>query len=919
MAAINYAALYQELGLQFVKKTGDNWTGHCPFHDDRNASFSIEVHKGVYKCFVPSCSAFKGGSFKQFYKLKTGKDYEEQFKVPDEVVKECHHRLLKDKALLKWIHEFRGWSDETIKKFQLGYDGERVTIPIYQNGECVNLRRYSPKKGAAVKMLSYQPGYGSSKLFPEENLKGEIIVLCEGEPDAILLCQLGYFAMTTTSGAGNWKSSWNKLFDGKIIYVLYDIDQAGREGANLVCKHLKKHAKTVKDIVLPITSPSNADVTDYIVTFGHGKSDLDQLFDEAPVWEERVKQPTIKDPAVEVELSEASQAKWIGKQIKVKATIAGKDLSPYACPKKVKFTCNMGLRICRFCSIGQAGGQLTYEVPNYGLELLKLINCTEETQRQFLRKAAGVYPSCPRFELETETYHTIEDIRLIPEVSFNNLATAEYVVRQAFHVGHGLIANNVYEFEGSVVPNPKNQYVTFVLPKSKPIKDSVAGFTVTDKLIDELQIFQSGNVHDQFQKIAEDLTYNVTHIYQREDLIKLIDLIYHSVLQFEFQGRIVKKGWTEGLILGDTRCGKTETVTSLIEHYKAGELSTGENASFAGLIGGMQQVGSRWSIIWGKFPLNDRRLLVIDEVSGMPIEDIGKMSGVRSSGIAEIIKVQQEKTFARTRLIWLGNPRSSRSLATYDTGVQALKELIGRPEDIARFDIAMTVASGEVSIDVINQQVQKKVDHIFTSDLCHKLILWTWSRGPQNIKFTDKATKTCLSLSSDLSKKYSAVIPLIEPAEQRIKLARLSTAAAARLFSTKNGEDLVVEAEHVEYAHQFLEKVFNSPSMNYGSFSKAQNADLKLRNEDAVYAVLQPYGKDLVEALLERQYLRMIDFEDVLNLSKGEVKPIIAKLVQNRALKHYHSSYVKTPAFIEFLRRTLVKGFDEPTKIEEEY
>lgn len=919
MAAKNYQALYEGLGVGFASTTGENWKGHCPLHDDKTASFSVEISTGRFKCFVPTCKAFEGGSFSKFHLLKTGKPFEDELEIPLDVVDGMHQALLLEKPAMKWLHELRGIGRDTILRFRLGWDGERLTIPIFHKGRCVNIRRHSPKKGVASKTLSYQPGYGSLRLFPEENLQSPTIVLCEGELDCMLMCQMGYSAVTVTGGAGGWKKEWNASFVGKEVCILYDIDNAGRKGSLMVCMELHKVARSVKDVLLPITSPANGDVTDYVVAYGAGKPEFDALFRDTPEWKEIKEGQVPVTEAREVEFAEASQSKWVGKNVKFKATVAGKDLAPYACPKDVTFTCQMGLKICSFCSIGNAGGTLKHEVQGSGLEVLRLINCTEEQQRGFLRKSAGVYPGCPRFNLRNDSYHTVEDVRLIPEVSFNSLATAEYVVRQGYHVGHGLVPNNVYEFEGSVVPNPKNQYITFVLPKGKAVKDSITGFNLTPEKIEELKIFQSNDVEAKFKEISEDLTNNVTKIYQREDLIVLLDLIYHSVLQFEFQGRIVKKGWTEGLILGDTRCGKTETVVSLIEHYKAGEISTGENASFAGLIGGMQQIGSRWSIIWGKFPLNDRRLLVIDEVSGMPVEDIGKMSGVRSSGIAEIIKVQSEKTFSRTRLVWLGNPRSSRPLATYDNGIQAMKELIGRPEDIARFDVAMTVASGEVSIDVINRQKHAEVPHVYTSDLCHNLVLWAWSRKPSDVRFTQAATEACLEAASSLSKDYSSAIPLVEPAEQRIKVARLAVACAARMFSTDSGEEVIVKPEHVEFVMKFLRRVYNKPSMNYGAYSRAKMADLTLKNAEIVRAQLQRGGLALVEALLERQYIRLVDLEDILDLGKTEVKPIVAKLVQNRALKHQSNAYVKTPAFIEYLKKVLETGLGEHIKQEAEF
>src|SRR6185503_2222957 len=94
-------------------------------------------------------------------------------------------------------------------------------------------------------------------------------------------------------------------------------------------------------------------------------------------------------------------------------------------------------------------------------------------------------------------------------------------------------------------------------------------------------------VKAKFDEIHQDLEANVTKIYRRRDLLTAFDLVTHSVLSFRFQGNIVHKGWCEALVIGDTRVGKSESVGRLVNHYRVGELVTGENASFAGLIGGM--------------------------------------------------------------------------------------------------------------------------------------------------------------------------------------------------------------------------------------------------------------------------------------------------------------------------------------------
>jgi DNA primase len=48
--------------IQNLKKTGKNWIGLCPFHNDRNPSLHINVDMGIFKCF--SCG--EGGDVIHF-------------------------------------------------------------------------------------------------------------------------------------------------------------------------------------------------------------------------------------------------------------------------------------------------------------------------------------------------------------------------------------------------------------------------------------------------------------------------------------------------------------------------------------------------------------------------------------------------------------------------------------------------------------------------------------------------------------------------------------------------------------------------------------------------------------------------------------------------------------------------------------
>jgi hypothetical protein len=311
------------------------------------------------------------------------------------------------------------------------------------------------------------------------------------------------------------------------------------------------------------------------------------------------------------------------------------------------------------------------------------------------------------------------------------------------------------------------------------------------------------------------------------------DLVYHSVLYVPFQGRSYK-GWVEGIVIGDSSQGKSETIKYIMQHYGLGEKLDAKNATNAGLLGGLQETTRRWFISWGVITLNDRKLVALDEIKGMSTDTISKLTDARSSGVVELSKIEKAKTTCRCRLIWISNPRSERQLSTYNYGVEAIKELIGALEDVRRFDIGIAVASGDVPDKVINtkQSDRPLVEHRYKTDLCRDLILWAWSRTADKVRFEPEAMDAILQSAIELGAKYSSMIPLVEPADQRLKMARLSAALAARLFSTdETGETLVVHAAHVKVVHKAIDRIYSSKSFGYDDYSALVKGEGKLEDE----------------------------------------------------------------------------------------
>lgn len=919
---MDYEKYYKEIAkLHISSETGDEMRGHCPFHDDKAASFSANKKSGLWKCFG-ACQT--GGNVYQFHtqlcKAETGESLTidqakkdiavrlgEYKTLPFDLIKKHYELLLKNEKFLRFLTQERGISLEMINAAGLGCDDQRIFIPIVdEDGYLVNIRKYKPH-ASEYKVISYDAGYGQARLYPIDNiLKHDEILLVEGEMDCLLANQLGFHAVTTTTGSGKLKQELIPWFKGKTVYICYDIDEAGKKGAGAVAQQLCPIVRKVCIVKLPITEPSNADFTDYIVKYKKTKEDFEKLIKQAePIEYFKPTAPDIMDPTVyDVVLNDAAKKDFYYKKIRMRAIVSGKDLAPYFAPKKLKLKCEQGMKMCKGCPLALNGGEMEIDFSLEHNEILQLISCDETKQMALIRQKARL-PRCNKLEVEVKEVISIEEIRVIPEVDYST-QDADYVTRQIYYLGYGLKPNRSYLMLGITVPDPNTQYATQIISKAVPTQSSIDQFKMTPEVYEKLKIFQTNNIEKKIAEISEDLTYNVTKIYGREDLITAVDLIYHSALQFNFRGQLVPKGWCDGLIIGDTRCGKTESLIRLIQHYRLGELCTGENISYAGLVGGMSQAQQRWSISWGKIPLNDRRLVVLDEVSSLDVDTISNLSALRSSGIAEIIKIQTERTNARTRLIWVSNPRSGRKLDTYNYGVLAIKELIGRVEDIARFDFAISIAADEVPIEQINKIGHETKEHKFTSELCNQLILWAWSRKPNQIKFTKEAEQLVLDKAMQLGAKYSSAIPLVEGAEERIKLAKLSIAIAARTFSTEDGETLLVKAEHVNFIYKYLDRIFSKSSMGYDMFSSIHKQATELPKESI--RRLEEEFKEfeawplLRNLLLEYQGFRKTELTDQMGYENSESKQLFKWMTQNKFIKMSPIGYVKQPIFTAFLK-----------------
>ena len=913
--------------------------GYCPLHENpeksKTPSGSFNFGTKLFSCFGGDC-AWKG-SFRQLVSKLNKKGWSEDSKNANakkpkplpklSVVQAWHESLLRNDKLMDWLRDTRGIRRKVVKRMQMGYRTDfpagnkgrqaepRFTLPVYDaEDDLTNVRYYKP--GATEGKMKNATSHGSGSLYGVDALEQDIIILTEGEMDCLLARSLGLNAMTHTAGAKAWQTKWSPLFNKKTVYIIFDCDETGRGGARKTAASIRKHGGTAHVVNLNLPT-KGADLTDFIVEQGHTVADLRELMQAAEETSEaKADQELDLDNPISVTLQESMHQDLTDTAIFFTGTVAGKADEPYTLPRTGNLTCDLGNKdwMCNNCELSSYNGTMDYELKSHENVLLKLLEAKEADVHKAVLGHLGVQPTCKRVDVSEYSSWAVEELFVIPSVDDRDEEIQVPVERRAYNVGHHATPmNTTMQFTGVNTADPRSRRSTLLTWDSKETKLSLDKFEVTPAIREILEGFQPRDGQTPMERlveIAQDLSDNVTGIYKRPGLHIAYDLVWHSVLNFKFNDTLIGKGWLELLVMGDTRTGKSEAALKLAEHYQAGILKSCEGVSFAGLIGGSERMGGggKFGTKWGVIPLHDRRLVVLDEVSGMAAENIiGRMSSVRSSGVAQNTKMGGSETSARTRLIWISNPKEG-SLEDMPRGaIDALKELVPNPEDVARFDFAMSVSKDEVKTEVINSAYHKKVKHKFTRDMCSLLVTWAWSRNADQVDWDEGAEDRVFEEAENLGHEYIPDPPLVQAENMRTKLARMAVAIAARLFSTKDGERVWVTEDHVEAAVMLLHKLYGMESFGYRQHSKRVMRDRKMarQNSEALRQYLDN-NEDVLLALrilMLNAYFKPKDFETYGNMDRAEAQTAIVELTRLRMIRSVGRGNMKMqPELIQLLK-----------------
>lgn len=237
-------------GIEF-KSEGNELVIPCPYCGKQK--LYINRYSGKYHCFVcqaenPTSPYVKGHiSYLQemwgdIVPLTSVADRIEPNRNQKEVdltllTERYHAELRNNKNAYKYLAIQRGFTDETIDRFKLGYvrmhDHDWISIPSYEEG-VPKLLKYRQVPPETQEKEKYVREFGSkSILFNGDILEEEDdIFVCEGEFDTISLIQAGYEnAVGVTGGAGTLLPQWYDKLVSKRVTLIFDKDDAGQNAA----------------------------------------------------------------------------------------------------------------------------------------------------------------------------------------------------------------------------------------------------------------------------------------------------------------------------------------------------------------------------------------------------------------------------------------------------------------------------------------------------------------------------------------------------------------------------------------------------------------------------------------------------------------------------------------------------------------
>lgn len=784
----------------------------CPFHNDERPSAHINVSESLFHCPVCGVGYNEIGFVSKVNDIPLVEAAKVVSKLEDTQTETWNiiekAELWADSVFLEELRKLI--ADETIEKLDLGLtkirDKKFLSIPIFYNRVLVDIKHYNLMKHSGAPKLLGTKGGENGHIFPFDIWKSDDrkTYIVEGEKDAMVARDFGLNAITFTGGAS---AKPNKMvinsFKDKEVVIIYDNDDAGREGALNVYKSLVNIAKSVKYIdISEVVSENKEDFTDAIKKYGLD----DFIFGMLPEYDFDVS--LIKDDRTYISMKNALLESKINKEIRSVVNVSAEFEDIFALPiiAEVEKKIHTGGEAKNKIPLGSKYTWY-YDQEIYLHQLFELIEF--DAKKHNVSNKIKEYLGLPHQEdglivtvKQTESVYKYKimdaNARLVideDEEGVNNTMLDLYTFKK-------LEIGVEYDIKYKILPHPfRNQKLMAIAIEVEPL-DVGRGFVIDEAKFK--QLIHKGTVAERVNVLFQSAKHHIAK-HLNFGMWFMSDLVMNSILEIDYGGRTW--GALDIFILGDTATGKSEVTKGLVDLYDFGHFLSLKTATPIGLIGGSKKDGDSMVNTIGAIPRQHKKLVVMEEFSGAPPQFIKTMTDIRTTRRVHIIRVNGELNVAcNLRMITISNPVGDESglpkyLSTFPNGVMPLMELINNPEDVGRYDGFILMPQIRERLNPFQMKLEGKP---IPKELYEYKAKWVYTRSAENVKYDEGVESYIWERAEHLNKLFESNFPLFGT-KASIKLARFSIALASQIMNVdETYENLIVTKEIVDYVVEYL-------------------------------------------------------------------------------------------------------------------
>lgn len=879
-----------------------HYTGSVQYFENV-PSAHINTDKSLYHCKV--CGAHH--SEPSFIKEILGIEYSAAIKLLKHIENKAltlrwntARHLAKTEAAAKNLISKLKINSETAEELKIGYEGVGISFPVFVFGSVLDVRKYTPDQ--KPKMRS-RVGASAGYFIPDvaKLIDQDEVLICAGEKDMAIARSLGLEAYTITGGENRLPKDYGFALKDTKVYIVYDNDDAGRNGAAKLGAFVAENGGTPYLVFghHKVAKEKGEDLFDYLVKYGKTREDLlEILYSTKEMSAEDIKNELEKDtPRVLLHYSTTPQ--YRNKYISSVVQVTGTYNNSFGFPNVIEFekVAEGDKPSTNRLALGHKG--VFTIAPENAEDILYLVDSgLKDTQViKNIRSLCKIPQKEEGMVIKSVSYGTVYK----STVASHSLHGEESApVELDIYSFEPLENGKKYRITYKTVQHPlRQQELVLIADKVVGLENDLEDFRITTEVKNSLSAFrqQAGETVEQAMDRLFEYDKGYLGDMANKDIVQTIDLVYHSPLNIKI-GKQIIRGVLDAFMVGDTRTGKSETAKRKQALYNLGSKINLGTTTVQGLIGGTNKATNRTKI--GLLPREHKNLVILEEFSSMQDTAFVKaMTDIRSSNEVRIVRVDSDlRVPCKLRMVTISNPKNkfgggTRSMASYPNGIQIISELIGSPEDLARYDFFCLVPTPKEYASFIEVEYDKLPEKNYRDR-----VKWTWTRQATDIIMTPPVQKHLWNITQQLNKEFDTHVKIFGT-ETWMKVGRIAVAAACMLVSTdKTFEKVSVNEGHIDWAANFLRRMYDNEIFKLKQFVHEQRKYTEV-DANLVKALQDIYtgNATMLNFLEGSSGVTRATLRDMSGMENGEFSAILNEMASLYLFKWAGNQLVPTERF----------------------